>query len=68
MQVLWSGIQVCPRKYAFTCQHHVLLGLKWNIINHTVFQGQVKVGAGQVKLNLTCPTGQVAAKVNVVPW
>ena len=41
MQVLWSGIQACPKKYAFICQHHVLLGLICNIIKHTIFQGQV---------------------------
>ena len=44
------------------------LGFKWNIIKLTIFQGQVKVGVGRKwKLNLTCPTGQVTAKVNVVP-
>ena len=50
VQVLWSTIQPCLRKYAFTCQHHVLLGLKWNIIKHTIYQAQVKVGVGQVKV------------------
>ena len=50
-----SGIQACPRKYAFTCQHHVLLSFKWNIIKHTIFQGQVKIGVGQVKVESHLP-------------
>ena len=28
----------------------MLLDFKWNIIKHTIFQGQVKVGVGQVKV------------------
>ena len=40
----------CPKKYAFTCQQNVLLGFKWNIIKHTIFQGQVIVGVGQVNV------------------
>ena len=54
VKVLWSGIQACPRKYAFTCQYHVLLGLKWNIKN-TNFQGQEIVGVGQVKVEYHLP-------------
>ena len=55
MQVLWSGIQACPRKYAFTCLHHVLLSLKLIIIKDTIFQGQVKVGVGHVKVETNLP-------------
>ena len=55
VQVVWSGIQACPRKYAFTCHHHNLLGFKWNIIKHTDFPGQVKVAEGQVKIESHLP-------------
>ena len=55
MQVLWSGIQACPRKYVFTRQQHILLGFKWNIIKHTIIQRQVKVGVGQVKVESHLP-------------
>ena len=39
VQALWSAIQAFHRKYAFTCQNHVLLGFKWNIIKlfYTIF-------------------------------
>ena len=64
MQVLWSAIKACPRKYAFTCQNHVLLGFKLNIIKllHTLFQGQVKVGVGQVKIESYLPYGASRCK------
>ena len=55
MQVLWSGIKSCFRKYAFTCQHHILIGFRYNIIKHTIFYGQVKVGVGQVKVESHLP-------------
>ena len=57
MQVLWFGIQACPKKYAFTCQHHVLLGFESmkHYITCTIFQGQVKVGVGQVKVGSHLP-------------
>ena len=62
--LLWSAIQACPRKYAFTCQNHVLIGFKWNIINllYTIFQGQVKVGVGQVKIESHLPYGASRCK------
>ena len=55
MQVLWSGIQDGPRKLAFTCQHYVPHGVEYNIIKHTIFQGQVKVGEEQVKVESHLP-------------
>ena len=42
MQVSWSAIQACPRKYAFTCQNHVLLGFKLNIIKF-LYMGSIKL-------------------------
>ena len=56
MPVLWSGIEACPRKYAFTCKHHVLLGFKRNIIKQTIFQGKVEDGVGQVKVESYLPS------------
>ena len=55
VQTFRSGILACPRKYAFTCQHHVLLGFKWSITKYIIFQGQVKAGVGQVKVESHLP-------------
>ena len=44
VQVSWSAIQACPRKYAFTCQNHVLLGFKWNIIKLLASEARKAVG------------------------
>ena len=60
-----ASFVVChPRKYAFTWQNHVLLGFKWNIIKllYTVFQEQVKVGVGQVKIESYLPYGASRCK------
>ena len=64
VQVSWSAIQACPRKYAYTWQNHVLLGFQWNIIklSYTIFQGQVKVGVGQVKIESHLPHGASRCK------
>ena len=50
-QVSWSGIQVCPWKYAFTCQNHVLLA-----------QWLPQIYAGSLKMYLflyTAPLGSL---------
>ena len=51
--------------HASTMFHSVL---KETLKNIQFFKGRWKLEWGKWKLNLTCPTGQVAAKVNVVPW
>ena len=64
VQILWSCIQACPRKYASTCQRISCSSCyKWNIIKHTIFQGQVKVGVGQVNVEFRLPYWALLGKL-----